>query len=131
IMKKSFLLLFSLMILAFTASCSDDNNGSGGDSVSFANQSVNLTDDETQIQILFSAPTVSAGEVTIQFTQNGVSYGTDFSTTPAANGSEIRVPFDAGVTSTSFSFSRLYDPEAGSVTFTIAGASNNAMITGI
>lgn len=130
-MKKSFLFLFSLVVLAFTVSCSDDNNSSGSESVSFANQSVNLTEDITPVQILFSSPTSSPGEITIQYAENGVSYGTDFTTTPVAEGNLIKIPFNAGATGVSFSFNRVYDPEAGSVTFTIAGVTNDVLVTGI
>ena len=64
-MKKSFLLLFSFVMLSFAVSCSDDDsNSSSSVSVSFANQSANLTEDATPVQILFSEPMAAAGEIT-------------------------------------------------------------------
>lgn len=132
-MKKSFLLLFSFVMLSFAVSCSDDDsNSSSSVSVSFANQSANLTEDATPVQILFSEPMAAAGEITISLATNGVTYGSDFTTTPAAQENTLTVPFNAGANSVNFTLNKLTSTESqSSVTFTITGVSNGSLITGI
>jgi hypothetical protein len=132
-MKKSFLLLFSLVILAFVVSCGeDDSKGSSAVSVSFANQSINLTENATPVNIVFSTPPAMAGEIVITFAESNVNYGAEFSTSPAADGNKLTIPFNAGVSSVNFMLNKLttIDTE-GSVTFSITSVSNGALVTGL
>lgn len=135
-MKKGFLFLLSAFVLALTVSCGDDDSKTNGTaiSVSFANQSTNITAAATPIQIVFSAPASSAGQVTVQLAASNVVYGTDFTTTPAATGNTVVVPFNSGATGATFTLNNLADlseEQIGSVTFTISNISINGTATGI
>ena len=133
-MKKGLLFLLSFVLLAVT-SCGDDDKGTtGSTSVSFANQSVNLTEAATPVQIMFSTAAPVSGSVTITYTATDAVYGTDFTTIPAAAGNTLTIPFNAGDTSISFSFNKLIDAVADqvkSVTFTITATTIDASITGV
>lgn len=132
-MKKGFLLLFSLLTLSLAVSCGeDDGNGSSAVSVSFANQSVNLTEAATPVNIKFSTPPATAGEIVIDFSMANVTYGEDFTTTPAAENNKLTVPFNAGASNVSFTINKLTMVDIqGTVTFEIVSVSNGALITGI
>ena len=133
-MKKNLIFILSFVLLAFAACNSDDDNKAAQAGVAFAVPSLNLTDDVTPIQILFSTPAASAGSVTVTYTTTAVAYGTDFSTLPAADAGKITVPFQANASSVSFSFNKLADAiegEVKNVVFTISNVSlANATITG-
>lgn len=133
-MKKNLIFILSFVLLAFAACNSDDDNKAAQAGVAFAVPSLNLTDDVTPIQILFSTPAASAGSVTVTYTTTAVAYGTDFSTLPAADAGTITVPFQANASSVSFSFNKLADAiegEVKNVVFTISNVSlANATITG-
>lgn len=132
-MKKNFAFLLLFTLTAFT-SCSDDDKKPSGPSVSvsFANPSINITDAATTVQIVFSAAATQAGTVTITSELTNVAYGTDYSTTPAAVGNVLEVPFQAGATTATFTVNRLADmtEETKNVKFTITDATFNANITG-
>jgi hypothetical protein len=134
-MKKSFLFLVSAFVLALAVSCGeDDSKQSIAVSVSFANQSANLTEGGMPVQILFSEAAPSAGQITVELSATNVTYGTDFTTNPVASGNTVVVPFQAGATSASFTIANLValsEEQIGSVKFTIANVSINANITGI
>lgn len=132
-MKKCFIFLFTTLLLALTACNEDNNTTSAPIGVSFANPSQNLSDDATQVQILFSEEANTAGTVTVSFTVADVAYGTDFTTTPAATNNVLSVPFEAGATSATFTFNKLIDAVEGetkNVVFTITEVSVNATISG-
>lgn len=125
-MKKSLIFIFSIVMLAFTACNDDDNNSAGDIAVAFAVPSMNLTDDATPVQVLFSEETPSAGTLTITYTTTAVAYGTDFATLPAASTNTLVVPFAAGVTTVEFTFNKLADAVEGqvkNVVFTLADIS--------
>lgn len=133
-MKKGLLFLLSFVLLAVTSCGDDDKGATGTTAVSFANQSVNLTEAATPIQIVFSTAAPASGSITIAYTTTGAAYGTDFTTIPAATSNTLTVPFNAGDSGVSFSFNKLIDAgddEVKSVTFTITATTIDASITGI
>lgn len=122
-MKKSVFLLFVLAGLVFTACNDDDGMTIPENAAAFANPAINLTTDNTTVNIVFAAPTAAAGSVTLNVTANGVVYGTDFTTAPAVTGNIVTVPFEAGVSSASFVFTRImeaFEGQTKNVVFTIA-----------
>lgn len=132
-MKKSLILLMAVILSAFTACSDDDSKSASTQNVAFSVPSLNLTAEATPIQIKFSEATTSAGTLTIDIDVNGVVYGTDFSTNPAAVSNKLVVPFGANVTSVDFTFNKLIDAIEGqvkNVVFTISDVSIDANITG-
>jgi len=130
-MKKNLVFVLSLIMLAFAACNSDDNNSQSlSNSVAFGVPSLNLTDPATPVQIVFAKPTAVAGSLNISFTTTAVTYGTDFTTTPAATGNTLTIPFAANVSSVSFSFNKLINAsptEVKNVKFTINEATDAAV----
>ncbi|WP_304138800.1 HmuY family protein [Mesonia mobilis] len=126
--------LFSLLLIAFLTACSDDDNDTGISNefvVAFENQNYSFTNSDTdrEINLVFSEEASQSGTISITYTENGLIYGTDFSTTPQANSGIIEIPFEAGTTGTSFTFEKLTPnpiegEELESVTFLIAEVSN-------
>lgn len=132
-MKKFFLFLLGFVLLAFTACKNDDDTATPSVEVSFANPSQNLTESTTTVNILFSLATRSAGTVTVTLNPENVAYGTDFTTAPAASNNVISVPFHAGATQATFTFTKLINAVEGetkNVLFTITEVSVNATISG-
>ena len=126
--------LFSLLLIAFLTACSDDDNDTGISNefvVAFENQNYSFTNSDTdrEINLVFSEEASQSGTISITYTENGLIYGTDFSTTPQANSGIIEIPFEAGTTGTSFTFEKLTPnpiegEELESVTFLIAEVTN-------
>lgn len=122
-MKKTYF-LFAFLTVLFTG-CSDDDTSTSSESigVAFVNQTINITDATTAVEVVFSKNTTASGTVNLNITPTNVTYGTDFTTTPAASGATLSVPFVSGVSQVSFSFSKLIDAlegETKNVKFTIA-----------
>lgn len=132
-MKKIFL-LFVLATTLFAISCSEDDDGIYRLGVSFAEPSVNITDDVTPVTVLFNTGMPANGFVTISYTTQNVIYGTDFTTNIAAESGTFTLPFNAGATSINFNFNKLANAVEGeikNVVFTIAQISlNQVEITG-
>lgn len=112
---KKIILLFVLASALFAASCSDDDNGTYRLGVSFAVESVNVTDAVTPVTVLFNTGMPSGGFVTISYTTQNVAYGTDFTTDTAAESGNFTLPFDAGDTSIQFNFNKLQNAVEGEV----------------
>lgn len=132
-MKKNLFFILFASLLALTACNDDDSTTSTPVSVAFSVPSLNLTEDATTVQILFSEPTPSAGTVTLTYNATAVTYGTDFSTLPAVEANKIVVPFEANATSASFTFNKLINAIEGqvkNVIFTISEVSFDATIEG-
>lgn len=132
-MKKNLFFILFASLLAFTACNDDDSTTSTPISIAFSVPSLNLTDDTTAVQLLFSEPTPSAGFVTLTYNATAVTYGTDFTTVPAVEDNKIVVPFEANVTSTSFAFNKLINAIEGqvkNVVFTISEVSFNTTVEG-
>ena len=122
-MKKSVFLFLSALAVTFYGCSSDDDGTETVVQAAFVNQAVNLTAAQTPVNIAFSSPTTSAGTITVTLEPTNVVYGTDFTTTPAATGTTVTIPYTAGATTASFSFAKLIDATEGqakNVKFTIS-----------
>lgn len=131
-MKKNFILIFTFVLLAFTA-CNSDDNGGESVAVAFAESSYNLTSAATPVQIKFSSPAPSAGTITVSYTVTAAAYTTDFTTAPAAAANKIVVSFAQNATSAEFIFNKIKNAvgaEVKNVIFTIDGSSINVNIVG-
>ncbi len=125
-MKKHALLFLSFAAVLLSGCNDDDSNGTSSVSIAFANQSVNLINDETPITIAFSNEMPSAGSIILDVTTTDAIYGDDFTTDPQVQSSTISVPFSAGATFATVNFTKLVDAiegETKNVTFTIATSS--------
>ena len=132
-MKKNLILFLSAITLAFTSCSDDDNSKTATNSVAFSVASANLTEATTPVQILFSEPTSKAGTVTLSYTTTAVTYGTDFTTNPAAESNTLVIPFDANASSVGFTFTKLAEAVEGevkNVVFKITAISIDATIAG-
>ncbi|AWI27121.1 hypothetical protein HYN49_00425 [Flavobacterium pallidum] len=93
---------------------------------------MNLSAAATPVAIVFSDAAPAAGTVTLTFDANAVTYGTDFSTLPAADGNTVVVPFEAGATTVHFTFNKLIDAIEGqvkNVAFTVTAVSFGGTIS--
>lgn len=123
-MKKIVYLLLTVFALGATFGCSDDDSNTAEKlEVAFVNQEVNVSASSNQVDVVFSEATKKAGTVTFNIEATGVTYGTDFTTNPAAVGNTVTVSFAKGITTASFTFTKLVDALEGqtkNVKFTIA-----------
>lgn len=130
---KKFILFFSFLLFA-AYSCSDDDKiDTGSTAVSFAESSVNLTEKSTDVVISFSKETASSGVITLTVAETEAKYGVDYATEPAGSATEIEIPFNAGVSKVSFTFTKLIPANEGqvkNVKLTIGRISTNYEITG-
>lgn len=133
-MKKNLIFLCTLFILAIVG-CNDDDSTTTAESnaVGFVSPNVNLVAEATTVNVVFEKATAASGTVTLNALATNVVYGTDFTTLPAITGDNIVVPFQAGVTSATFTFNRLTEAIEGqqkNVIFTIVSVSlDGATIT--
>lgn len=92
---------------------------------------INASESELTIKISLSREVTEEATLTVQFEGTGVSYGTDFSTTPAASGSSISIPLTVGDTETSFVISKtegaLFDGDE-QIVFTIVSAPESLVL---
>ncbi|HEX8270622.1 MAG TPA: HmuY family protein [Flavobacterium sp.] len=131
-MKKNVFLVLSFVLLTLHA-CNEDDPATVSNSVAFSVSSINLTDNETPVQILFAEPTRASGTISLTYDATDVAYGTDFTTSPAAEDNTIVVPFEANVSSVTFTFNKIVNAiegEVKNVVFTISDVSFDATIAG-
>jgi hypothetical protein len=124
-MKKNAFLLFAFVVLTLFG-CNKDDESITPVVIAFVNQSVNLSESESQVNIVFSNPTTASGTISLTITPTDLVYGTDFTTNPTASNGTIVVPFGANATSASFTFRKLIDAIEGqikNVKFTITAVS--------
>jgi hypothetical protein len=129
-MKNNFILILSFVLLAFTA-CNNDDDAPVISTVAFTAASLNLSAATTPVEIKFDKPAAVAGSLTISFTETGVTYGTDFTTSPAAASKTIIIPFAKDDASVTFTFTKLKEAiegEVKNVVFTITSATANTTI---
>ena len=93
--------LLSLLLLVFLTACSDDDNDTGISNdfvVAFENSDFSFTnsDSEKEINLVFSEEASQNGTLSIIYTETNLSYGTDFTTIPAANNGVIEISIEAG-----------------------------------
>lgn len=130
---KKLLLFFSFLLFAVYSCSDDDKVDSGSTAVSFAESSVNLKENVTDVVISFSKATASSGVITLNVTETEAKYGTDYATEPAGSATKIEIPFNEGVSKVSFKFNKLIPANEGqikNVKLTIDKVSTNYEITG-
>lgn len=134
-MKKS---RFFLQIVVLSAllvsffSCEEDPQ-LPDNLVAFESAQLGFTaeEDALTININFSRAAANQGSIAINFEANGIAYGNDFVTTPAAIGNSITIPVAAGASQVSFAVSKgenvLLDGDE-SVTFSINSVDNGLVV---
>ncbi|MCL6267818.1 HmuY family protein [Flagellimonas myxillae] len=128
-MKKLTFLAVTLF-LAFVSSCSSDDSEDLIDfSVTFSSATISTSETDTTKEIIlnFSRAATEAGTITVSFTGENATYGTDYSTVPAANSGTIAVPVAAGDLNATITFTKILDPIEGttkSVTFSLDSFDN-------
>ncbi|MCB0456383.1 MAG: HmuY family protein [Flavobacteriaceae bacterium] len=103
-------IFFSLSLLVFTACSNDDRNGSSEPFVvAFENLSANIAElpNTTTIALVYSETAAQNGEVRLSLQTINATYGTDFTTEPAAVNNEIFIPIQQGTTGTSLIFNKV------------------------
>jgi hypothetical protein len=95
--------------------------------VQFESESLGIGEDETEITInvVFSRAISAEASLTIQLAPEGVTYGTEFTTTPEAEGNTLALTVPANATGAQFTLSKipgvLFDGDER-IVFTIADA---------
>ncbi|WP_020214970.1 HmuY family protein [Flavobacterium rivuli] len=112
---KKIVTLFAFVVALLLTACNEDDNGTNRMGVSFAVESVNITDAVTPVKILFYKDAPSDGFVTISYTTQNVAYGADFTTNTAAEGGTFTLPFTAGATAIEFNFNKITNAAEGEV----------------
>ena len=113
---KKIVTLFALTVALLLTACSeDDGSGTHRKGVSFAQESANITNDVTPVNVLFYPAAATNGFVTISYTATNVAYGTDFTTNSPAEGGTFTLPFNAGDTLVKFNFNKLINATEGEV----------------
>ncbi|MDX6190034.1 HmuY family protein [Flavobacterium sp. Fl-318] len=126
-MKKSVLLIITFLLVGITACNNDDNDVDNSNAAAFVNTATNVIDAETEVKVVFSKPTLSAGTVTLNVVPTALVYGTDYTTTPAVENAKLVLSYAANVSSVSFKFKKIIDAiegEVKNVKFTIASVSD-------
>ena len=135
-MKKQFIKLCSIIVcvtfLSWLSSCKSDPP-LADNLVAFETSAVGLadTDNETQININLSRAVSTATTLSISLTTDGVTYGEEFTTDPAATANSISVTIPANASTASFKVVRadnIFLDGNESVTFTITNAPTSLVI---
>ena len=131
-MKKNFIFILTFLLIAVVGCNNDDDTATVNSvNVAFASPSVNLTENTTTLNLVFSGATATAGTITLSVATENVVYGTDFKTVPAVANNTLVVPFTAGASSATFSFEKLINAiegEVKNVKFTITAVSTSAVV---
>lgn len=107
-MKKFFYLSLVLAGL-FVTSCSDDDPPLADNTVSFSATELGISETESSKSFTINIDRAESADVTINInvTATGVTYGDDFTTTPAVSSNTISAIIKAGSTSTSVEIKKL------------------------
>ena len=131
------LLCYSLVLSLFVlASCKDDDGENLIDfSVSFSSETVSLSEEDTdkEITLSFSRAATETSTITLDYTVENATYGTDFTTNPAGDSGSLTLPVTAGDVSATFTLTKLEDPIEGttkSVTFSLASFGESSWVQG-
>ncbi|MBX2965818.1 MAG: HmuY family protein [Cyclobacteriaceae bacterium] len=108
----------------FLVSCKDDVE-LPDNLVTFESSELGITDQETalEITIQFSRAVAEAGSLAINIEENGLGYGSDYTTLPVASANQITIPVASGSSSVTFTVVKsedaLYDGDE-TLVFTIS-----------
>ena len=127
IAQQSLKFVFTFTLILNLFSCEEDPQ-LPDNLAAFESAELGFEADETEItiNINFSRTVSEAGNIMVSLAPEGVEYGTDFTTSPAASANTITVPFVAGAAQASFIVTR--EPTAvldgdESISFTINSVS--------
>lgn len=127
--------VLSVMITGLFSACSDDDPELPANLLTFETSTVGLADDVAEISINLKTDRAISTATTVQiaFTANGVEYGEDFVTEPAASANSVSVTIPANATTASFTVVRtttkfLIGTE--SVTFEINNTGTTGLVAG-
>lgn len=130
-MKK---IVRSLLLVAFLGTfnaCSDDEPPLPDNLAAFESTEKGFEGEETEIKIALSRAVDAATSVSVSLTPSQLTYGTEFTTTPAATNNTIALSVPAGQSSVSFKVTKksgvLLDGDE-SIAFKIASVSTPALI---
>ncbi|RYG04194.1 MAG: hypothetical protein EOO02_06660, partial [Chitinophagaceae bacterium] len=123
--KLNSLIMVASMLLVF-ASCKKDDPPLAPNQVNFEAREQGLAAEsaEAEVKISLSRPAETAIPLTVELLASGVTYGTEFTTTPEAVSNQITLTIAAGANSTSFKLlkkSGFYFSGSESVGFVIKG----------
>nr|WP_295930939.1 HmuY family protein [uncultured Dyadobacter sp.] len=130
-MKK---IVRSLLLVAFLGTfnaCSDDEPPLPDNLAAFESAEKGFEGEETEIKIALSRAVDAATPISVSLTPSQLTYGTEFTTTPAATNNTLALSVPAGQSSISFKVSRksgvLLDGDE-SIAFKIASVGTPALI---
>lgn len=103
-MKKLRLLLFGIVAAMMVASCSKNDPPLPDNTVNFQSSSLGFDDGETSKDVTVTLDRAYSSDITvsIQLTDSLVTYGTEYTTEPAANNNVISLTIPANATTASF-----------------------------
>jgi len=136
-MNNSFLKFWSFIIgivlLGAMSACEDDDPPLPDNTVKFETDAVGFDDDETEktFKLPIDRATTAASTITVSFTATGVTYGTHFTTDPAATSGSLTINIPAGATEASFKISKvagLLLDNSAEVDFTIASTGEELVV---
>lgn len=116
-LTKTILLTFSMSVI-FLTSCGEDDNVQPELLAGFSSETLGLANDEDQTSVTLELSRVAGSVVTIVLTidhEEGVVYGTDYSTEPALIDGNIIIEIPEGSTSAPLLINKLKDLEFGEV----------------
>lgn len=110
IMRFKFLSLLLLAILVTVAvSCSEDEPPLPDNEASFSASELGFADDEAQATITINLTRAASEDkvLTVSFVSTGVTYGVEFTTTPAATSNSFELTIPAGSREVSFTVNKV------------------------
>lgn len=125
-----------VLLIVFITACSESSDPLPTLGIAFETTGVGIdgTSNTTEVGVSFSRATEAASTLTISLSENGVVYGQDYETSPAASAGQIQLSVPAGVQRATFTITRLVDAiSAGNtVDFTLSSITGipDAQITG-
>lgn len=134
-MKKVSLLLALSALVVFLYSCKKDNPPLPDNLLQFESGTLGFGDDvdEMTIKLNLSRNTDVSTPVSITIDENGLAYGSEYTTDPAASGNKISLTVPAGSSSASFKVIKkdgaLFSGEE-SIVFTIESVGNGVVLGG-
>lgn len=137
-MNKPFLklwsLIFAIALLGGMTACDDDEPPLPDNTVNFETDNLGFDDDESEktVNIVIDRVTTVESTITVNLAATGVTYGDQFTTTPAATGGSLTLTVPAGATEVSFKVTKvagLLLDNTAEVNFTIASTSE-ALVVG-
>ncbi len=98
-MKNTFRILTVAFLALFVFSCKDDEVALPDNYLAFATTESGLNGAESEIEISLTRPTDVALNFNLTLTASGITYGTQFTTEPAANNNVVALSIPVGGTS--------------------------------